>query len=424
MGLKKGMYATFHWKVGYFPQILFLFIEKPDKIKINHSNTIMIEITNELKILKTFTAEEELVVKRSKSISELATRLLTFYLVVQICGQERFQEKEINLNYVKKLISLADLDNDSIVESETININNSETTIVDNYSIILDLLVDSNDILDIAICGFFNENYKDYYRIIDLLLKLGKKVNINNLEYFLKCFNFIESGFYYGLNQKCINYCFDNSNASKITYTICKLKNASELITLLISHFIFDNKGKYDNLLKLFIDDFCSADIREEILGKRIYKEIAGFSCPQYMGTEVLEEGKSAYIKNLCSKYSIHEKVCEFLKLEDTIKKASASIVQQYCTKRIIEVFKKDKPDTTQKAKDLLFLNNLFISFLEENCFELLTTEFSLEEQDYIKKEILHLFEESKTDKYFEKITKFALAKNNLKSYLEYLYNE
>jgi hypothetical protein len=288
----------------------------------------------------------------------------------------------------------------------------------------LDLLVDSEDILNIAICGFFNQNYKDYYRIIDLLLKSGKKVNINNLEYFLKCFNFIENGFYYGLNQRCINYCFDNSNASKITYTIGKLKNASELITLLISHFIFDNKGKYDNLLKLFIDDFCSTDIREEILGKRIYKEIGGFSCPQYMGTEVLEEGKSAYIKNFCSKYSIHEKVCEFLKLEDAIKKASASIVQQYCIERIIEVFKKDKPDKPQKAKDLLFLNNLFISFLEENCFELLTTEFSLEEQDYIKKEILHLFEESKTDKYFEKITKFALAKNNLKSYLEYLYNE
>ena len=160
-------------------------------------------------------------------------------------------------------------------------------------------------------------------------------------------------------------------------------------------------------------------------MGKRIYKEIAGFSCPQYIKTEVLEEGRGAYIKNLCSKYSIHEKVCEFLKLEDTIKKASASIVQQYCIERIIKIFKEDKPKTTQEVKDLLFLsNNLFISFLEKNCFEILTTEFSLEKQHCIKREILHLFERSKTNKYFEKITKFALAKNNLKSYLEYLYNE
>lgn len=385
----------------------------------------MIEITNELKILRTFTAEEELVVKRSKSISELATRLLTFYLVVQICGRETFQEKEINLNYVKKLISLANLNNDSIVESETININNSETTIVDNYSIISDLLVCSEDILSIAICGYFNKNYKDYYQIIDLLLKSGKKVNINNLEYFFKCFNFIESGFFYGLNQECIDYYLNNNSVSEITYTICKLKNASELITLLISHFIFDNKGKYDNLLKFFISDFCSTDIREEILGKRIYKEIVGFSCPQYVGTEVLEEGKSAYIKNLCSQYSIHEKVCKFLKLEDTIKKAQASIVQQYYRKRIIEVFEKDKPKKTQEAKDLLFLSsNSFVSFLEENCFEqILTEEFSSEEQYRIKKQILHLFEKTKTDEDFEKIVKFALAKQSLRCYLDYLNN-
>jgi hypothetical protein len=385
-------------------------------------------ILDELKILKTFTAEEELVVERSNSISELATRLLTFYLTVQICGKDEFQDKEINLNYVKKLISLADLNDDSIVENEFFNINNSETRIVENFSIISGHLFDSENILDIAICGYFCDyfcqRYKNYYQIINLLLESSKKVNINNLEYFFKCFNWMQytgaGPLYFGLNQKCINYYFDENSVST-TETICRLKNASGLMTLLISHFIFYNKGKYDNLLGFFFDGFCSTDIEEEILGERIYKEMAGYSCPQFMGIKILEQGKSAYIKNLCSQYSIHEKVCEFLKLEDTIKKTQSIIVQQYYRERIIEVFEKDKPKSMQEAKDLLFLSSNIILFLEKNCIELLTTEFSSEEQLYIKEKILYLFEESKNDENFEKIVNFAYDKQSLRSHLAYL---